>query len=109
MKSDFIQVYTTTPDRETAEIIAKELVFKSRLAACVQISGEIESFFTWQSSDCRRTEYVCIIKTVSDCFERVEQKIKSLHPYKVPEIVAVPLTAVSSDYSAWYEAMIRNE
>lgn len=109
MKIDFLQVFTTVPDRETADNLANELVFKSRLAACVQITGEIKSYYTWQNKECRTAEYFCIIKTTGKLFPRVEQKIKSLHPYQVPEIVAVPLAAVSDDYRQWMETVIHDK
>ena len=96
----FIQVTTTTEKKEDAERIARSLV-ETRLAACVQIVGPIESIYRWKGRIEKTGEWLCLIKSRRDNYEAVEETIRSLHPYEVPEIVAVPFTAGSRDYLGW--------
>lgn len=96
----FIQVTTTTEKKEDAERIARSLV-ETRLAACVQIVGPIESIYRWKGRIETTGEWLCLIKSRRDNYEAVEETIRSLHPYEVPEIVAVPFTAGSRDYLGW--------
>jgi periplasmic divalent cation tolerance protein len=96
----FIQVITTTETKEQAEAIARRLV-EDKLAACVQIAGGIESIYSWKGKIERSREYLCLIKTREDLFNRVAEVIKTLHSYEVPEIIAVPIINSSSEYLAW--------
>ena len=96
----FIQVTTTTEKKEDAERIARSLV-ETRLAACVQIVGPIESIYRWKGRIETTGEWLCLIKSRRDNYGAVEEMIRSLHPYEVPEIVAVPFTAGSRDYLGW--------
>ena len=99
---EFIQVSTTTDQREDAERIAREIV-EQRLAACVQILGPIASTYWWQGKIESAPEWLCLIKTRKDLYEELERAIKAIHPYETPEIIAVPLIAGSADYVAWVE------
>ena len=99
----YIQVVTTTARREEAERIACELA-EVRLAACVQIVGPITSTYRWQGKIETGEEWQCLAKTRSDLFARVEEAIRRIHPYKVPEILAVPVVAGSASYLAWLNA-----
>ena len=98
-----IQVVTTTALREEAERIARELV-ETRLAACVQIVGPISSTYRWQGKIETDEEWQCWAKTRGDLFARVEEAIRRIHPYEVPEILAVPVVAGSARYLAWLDA-----
>jgi periplasmic divalent cation tolerance protein len=102
--SEAIQISTTTGDRNTAERIATELVDR-RLAACVQISGPIASTYRWKDKIETTEEWLCTIKTLAENFSSVEAIVRQLHPYDVPEILAVPVTAGSAAYLDW----LRNE
>lgn len=97
---DAIQISTTTGDRATAERIAAELV-DGRLAACVQISGPITSTYRWQEKLETTEEWLCTIKTLAANFDAVEALICKLHPYDVPEILAVPILTGSAAYLDW--------
>jgi periplasmic divalent cation tolerance protein len=99
MKS-FIQVSTTTETKENAQKIAQYLV-KQKLAACVQITGPIESIYRWKSKVETASEWLCLIKTRDILFDKVQEAIKKLHPYETPEIVAVPIVKVSKEYLNW--------
>jgi len=96
----FIQVTTTTEKKEDAERIARSLV-EARLAACVQIVGPIESVYRWKGRIETAREWLCLIKSRRDHYRAVEEAIRSLHPYEVPEIIAVPFSAGSPDYLGW--------
>ena len=101
-----IQVITTTARREEAERIARELV-ETRLAACVQIVGPITSTYRWRGKIETDEEWQCWAKTRGELFARVEEAIRRIHPYEVPEILAVPIVAGSAGYLAWLEGETR--
>ncbi|MEE9910762.1 MAG: divalent-cation tolerance protein CutA [Deltaproteobacteria bacterium] len=96
----FIQVMTTTETREQAQAIARHLIEK-KLAACVQITGVIESMYLWRGKLEYSREYLCLIKTREDLFDEVETAIKNLHAYETPEIIAVPIVKGSKEYLTW--------
>lgn len=98
----FIQVTTTTEKKEDAERIARALV-ETRLAACVQIVGPISSIYRWKGKIESAGEWLCLIKSREAYYGAVERKIRSLHPYETPEIIAVPVTAGSRDYLEWLQ------
>lgn len=99
MKS-FIQISTTTETKKQAQKIAKYLV-EQKLAACVQITGPIESTYRWKGKVETVGEYLCLIKTRTTLFKKVEAAIKKLHPYETPEIIAVPIVKGSREYLIW--------
>ncbi len=100
--SDYIQVLTTTQHRNDAEAIARALV-EGRLAACVQIVGPVTSIFRWQGKIETAEEWQCWAKTRRDLYQRIEAAILRLHPYKVPEILALEVLAGGADYFAWLD------
>lgn len=97
--SSAIQIVTTTEKRADAETIARTLVDR-RLAACVQISS-VDSVYRWQGRIESSGEFKCSIKTTSDLFERVEAAIREIHPYEVPEILALPISNGNQAYLDW--------
>ncbi len=98
--TDCLQIVTTVEHREDAERIARTLI-EERLAACCQISGPVTSVYRWRGKIETTQEWRCTIKTRADLYPRVEQAIRRLHPYEVPEIVATPIAAGSDDYLKW--------
>jgi len=98
--TDFIQVSTATSTRANADKIAKTLV-KSRLAACVQIIGPVNSSYRWNGKLERATEWLCLIKAQLKDYRRIELAIRENHPYDVPEILAFPVTAGNKKYLEW--------
>ena len=104
--AEYIQVLTTTERREDAERIAQSLV-QERLAACVQIVGPIQSTYRWQGAIETAQEWQCLAKTRRDLYAEVEQAIRQLHPYEVPEILALPVLDGSASYLAWLEGELR--
>jgi periplasmic divalent cation tolerance protein len=97
---NYIQVITTTAKKVDAEKIAASLVEK-RLAACVQIVGPVQSTYRWEGKVEQAEEWQCLIKSRQDLFPELEQAIKKIHPYEIPEIIALTITAGSNDYRQW--------
>ncbi|HEY6564404.1 MAG TPA: divalent-cation tolerance protein CutA [Pirellulaceae bacterium] len=95
-----IQVITTTQTRDAAVQVAHELVL-TRLAACVQIDGPIESFYHWAGKLQNSVEWRCTAKTFRSVLPRLEAAIRRTHPYETPEIVSVAIDGVSTDYLHW--------
>jgi periplasmic divalent cation tolerance protein len=100
MEQEYITVITTRPNKENADNIANDLLRK-KLAGCVQILGSITSHYWWQDEICHNEEWICLIKTSQALYDSLEQAIKDIHPYDVPEIIALPILKVSDDYLEW--------
>jgi len=98
--TDFIVVATTTETQEQAQQIARVLV-EARLAACVQITGPITSCYRWEQAVTTSQEWSCTAKTRRAFFAQVEAAIRRVHPYELPEIVALPIVAGSTEYLGW--------
>ena len=98
--TDFIQVMTTIGYKQDAQKVANAIVGQ-RLAACVQVIGPITSTYWWQGAMETAEEWLCLIKTRQDLYERVEQAIRENHPYDEPEILALPVLAGSKTYLQW--------
>ncbi len=90
----------TVPDMQVAERIADTLVGE-QLAACVNIVPGITSVYRWQGKVERDAELLLVIKTTSTTWPDVEQRIGALHPYELPEIIAVPIQTGQADYLQW--------
>lgn len=99
-ESDHLLVMTTTAGSITAKKIANELVEK-RMASCVQILPSIHSVFRWKGRIEHQEEHLILIKTARTCYSSVESIIKGLHPYEVPEIIALPIVGGLPEYLAW--------
>jgi len=100
MDSQPLVVYCTCPDFATAERIA-ETVVDERLAACVNITPGLTSIYRWQGQIHRDSELLLIIKTRSAVYPLLEGRIHDLHPYEVPEIIALPVHVGSATYLDW--------
>lgn len=95
-----IQVVTTCNDKERLEKIGMYLV-ENRLAACAQISGPITSAYWWNGKIEEATEWVCTLKSTAGLYEKVETAIRELHPYDLPEIIAINLEEMLTAYADW--------
>ena|SRR5690242_9435338 len=93
-------VLTTCPDEAVAERLARTLV-EAGLAACVSRVPGLRSTYRWQGRVEDEPEVLLLIKTVATRFQELEMRLKSLHPYEVPEIIALPIAKGSSDYLSW--------
>ncbi len=100
MSSDAILVLTTCPDEATAARIAADLV-EAGLAGCVNRVPGVRSTYRWEGRLQDEPEVLLIIKTLATRYQTLEMRLKSLHPYQVPEIIAVPVVSGSSDYLSW--------
>lgn len=93
-------VLTNCPDGDSAGRIARHLV-DSRLAACVNELAPVRSTYRWQGSIETATEVPLLVKCTRERYPEVERAIRSLHPYSVPEIVAVPFSVGFGPYLRW--------
>jgi periplasmic divalent cation tolerance protein len=98
----YILVLTTVPDEKTGQKIARQLV-KEKLSACVTVSAASQSFYWWQRKISKEKEHVLFIKTKASLFADLEKKIEEVHPYEVPEIIALPFLKGSAKYLNWIE------
>lgn len=94
---------TTVPEEKIGLSIARTLV-KERLAACVTTGPAARSVFRWQGKTCLEKERVLLIKTKSSLFSRLQSRLRAIHPYTVPEIIALPIVGGSKDYLDWLDA-----
>ncbi len=100
--SEHVQMSTATDSREAADKIAKTLV-EERLAACVRVIGPVTSTYRWKGKVETTEEYLCLIKTRSALLKDVERMILHLHPYELPEIIALPIESGYPPYLEWLE------
>jgi periplasmic divalent cation tolerance protein len=100
LPEDFIAVFVTVPSQEVATTLARTLVGE-KLVACVNIVPGIRSIYAWQGEMCDEGELLCVLKTRRALFPAVEERVLDLHPYQVPEIIALPLTLAHSPYLGW--------
>lgn len=98
--SEFVVVLVTVRSGDEAERLA-EAVVTEQLAACVNVVGPIRSIYMWKGELQRDEERLLIIKTRSALFGQLEQRVRELHSYETPEIVALPITAGSQPYLDW--------
>jgi periplasmic divalent cation tolerance protein len=97
--TDCIVVYVTAPENEAAEL-ARTLV-EERLVACVNIVPGLRSFYWWQGKVEDEPEVLCIMKTRSELFASLRDRVRGLHSYEVEEIIALPIIAGNPPYLEW--------
>ncbi|MEQ6291044.1 divalent-cation tolerance protein CutA [Vogesella sp. GCM10023246] len=98
-------VVCNVPDAMLAKQLAETLV-SERLAACANILPECESVYRWQGQVERAREVPLLLKTTDTVYAALEQRIQELHPYDVPEIIALPLAAGAMAYQQWVMAAV---
>jgi periplasmic divalent cation tolerance protein len=96
----FVVVLMTAPDADVASRIASTLV-DERLVACVNLLPGLRSIYRWEGKRCDEPEVLCLMKTRLDRFPALRDRIATLHPYQVPEIIALPLATGSAAYLDW--------
>ncbi|BAF70151.1 divalent-cation tolerance protein CutA [Nitratiruptor sp. SB155-2] len=96
-------IFSTVPDMETAKQIARALVQK-RAAACVNVVPGLLSIYEWKGNIEEEDELLLIIK--SDSFDKVKSVIREMHPYEVPEIVAINMAEVDEKYLSWMQLVL---
>lgn len=97
---EFILIITSFPDKERAMALAHKLI-EERLAACVNVMADCTSVYHWQGKNETASEVPVLIKTLAQHYARLEQLIMSMHPYELPEIIAVPVTNGLPAYLKW--------
>ena len=98
--NDIIQIITTIDSKEAAEKIGRQLVVK-RLASCAQIVGPIKSIYWWKGQVKEAEEWQCIMKSRKGLYKKIEEGIKNLHPYELPEIIAIEIDHALTGYAGW--------
>jgi len=101
-----IVIFITAAGRKEAAVIADNLL-KARLVACVNTVPKITSRYWWKGKIERAAECLLIAKTEKRLFKAVEKKVKSIHSYTVPEIIAVPIEAGNPDYLKWISESVK--
>ncbi len=93
-------VFVTTPNNEEAVRLAEAFV-SERLAACVNIVAPIQSVYRWEGKVTRDSEALMIIKTTSVRYPELERRVKELHSYSTPEVIALRVEQGSEQYLNW--------
>ncbi len=103
-KTEIIIIFITVPDIKTAEEISAVLV-KKKLAACVNTIPGLTSVYMWQDEVCKDDEMLLQVKSVPEKFDLICTEVKSIHPYDLPEIIAIPVILGFQPYLDW----VKNE
>jgi periplasmic divalent cation tolerance protein len=104
--TDKIIVLTTCAVKADAERLAQALV-AGRLAACVSLVPRVLSFYHWKGEVESSKEFLLIVKTSRDLFPALCAEMEKLHPYEVPELLALPVVAGAENYMSWFQANLR--
>jgi periplasmic divalent cation tolerance protein len=94
-----IMIISTYPNKKSITRIANELV-KNKIVACVNIT-KISSIYSWQGKIEKTSEYLALFKTTQKNKKSLKEKIKSTHPYKVPEIAEIDIISINKSYLKW--------
>jgi periplasmic divalent cation tolerance protein len=106
LENSYIIVMVTTASKEEAQTIAQRLL-DAKLIACANIIGPIQSHFHWSGKIDKAEEYLVLMKSRRDLFEKLSEIVKALHSYEVPEILALPVVAGSKAYLEWLDSCLR--
>jgi periplasmic divalent cation tolerance protein len=104
--TDYVIVLTTLSAEGDAENLAANLV-EERLAACVNILPSMRSVYRWKNAVERADERQLVIKTTRAQVTQIENRLRTLHPYDVPEFVVLPIEAGSVDYLSWLAESVK--
>lgn len=99
-------VFITVPDRDSADKLSNFIV-ENKLGACVNVLQLNQSVFFWKGNIEKEQEYLLIIKTRVDRFDDLKDKVKSIHPYTVPEIIGLPIILGNQEYLDWIDETLR--
>lgn len=100
MDNPFIVVLVTVRNKQEAEKIARELL-EEKLIACANVVGPVSSHFHWDGKVEQAEEFLVLLKSRGDLFEKLSERVTALHSYEVPEVLAVPVVAGSKGYLDW--------
>lgn len=107
-KSKIIIVFVTVPGLREGSRISRAIL-TSRLAACVNVIPGIQSIYKWKGKIVQEKEAMLVLKTTRVLYRKLERKIRELHPYEVPEVIAIPLICGSSQYVEWVAREVANK
>jgi len=103
MNTSYIVILITTKDKKEANKIAQGLL-QDKLIACANIIGGIQSLFWWQGKIDSSKEILLVLKSKKSLFKKIFAKVKSLHSYQNPEIIAMPIVDGSKEYLNWIDS-----
>jgi periplasmic divalent cation tolerance protein len=106
MSTALLILMTTLPDRSSARKLAHDLVAEG-LVACVNIVPGVESFYRWQEKIEQSEEVLLLLKVPEAGYEALAQRLKTLHPYEVPELIAAPVVKGLAEYLDWAQSVTR--
>lgn len=99
-------VHISCPDDASASALARSLV-DARLAACASVLPGVRSVYRWQGAVEQATEVLLLVKTWADRIDALVEHVRATHPYELPEVVAVEISAGLAPYLAWLQAETR--
>ena len=108
MNPDHLVVLATAPDEPAAQALAQALVAEG-LAACVNRVPGVRSTYRWQGAVRDEAEVLLVIKSTAAAYAALERRIRELHPYEVPEVIALPVLRGSQPYLAWLSGQVMRD
>lgn len=105
--TDCLIVFNTCPDADTATRIANHLV-DQRLASCVNVIPGLQSTYIWNNVRETTTECLLMIKTTRAAYDGLERSIREIHPYELPEVIAVSVDTGLAGYLSWIQRSVNN-
>ena len=106
MNTEYIIVFVTTANKAEAEKISHALLTE-HLIACANIINPVTSFFFWSGKIDRAEECLVVMKSRRDLFLELTERLKGLHSYEVPEVLAVPIVEGSAAYLGWLGEVLK--
>lgn len=106
--TEYCVIMTTCASREEAEKI-KDALLTEQLVACANIINSVSSFFWWEGKIDSTDEVLMVVKTTRNLFDRVRDRIVSVHSYSVPEIIALPIITGHAPYLQWIADSVKNK
>ncbi|MDQ7844437.1 MAG: divalent-cation tolerance protein CutA [Armatimonadota bacterium] len=103
---EHIVVLVTAPSREEAERIGRAVV-EDRLAACANVVPAVASTYWWRGAVEQAGEALLVLKTCRDLLEPLGRRVRALHSYTVPEVIALPIAGGNPDYLRWIDESVR--
>lgn len=100
MQTQYVLILVTTANKQEADTIAQDLLAQ-KLIACANIVGPVSSYFHWSGKIEKAEEFLVLMKSRSDLFERIAVAVGKMHSYEVPEVLALPILASSQAYLSW--------
>ncbi len=94
-------VVTTTLDKKEDAVHLGRLLLEKRLIACAQVSGPVESMYWWKGEIEQAQEYKLLVKSTQSLWVRLRETIEEQHPYDIPEIISMEISAVNTEYQHW--------